>query len=175
MPMIAPIAAIIGTAIGVGGQIMAGQAQAKQGRQMQQAEDYNAQVSRQNAQAIQQSGKFEQDKAKRQQLLFTGRQRALTAASGVQFSGSPLDVMSDSIAESEMDMAAMRYNTDVASSRALDQADYSTQLGKNYNEMGKIGRMESYVKAGSTLLSEGANTAYRYKSAFKKPSLSLVE
>ena len=52
MPMIAPIAAIIGTAIGVGGQIMAGQAQAKQGRQMQQAEDYNAQVSRQNAQAI---------------------------------------------------------------------------------------------------------------------------
>lgn len=173
MPWIAAVAAIAGTAVSVGSQVMAGQAQAAQGRQMQKAEEMNALVSRNNAEAIRQSGQFEIDKQRRENARFIGTQRARIAGSGVKFSGSPLDLMSDTIAEQEMDIAATQYNTDIAAKRALNQADYSTMLGENYNKMGGIGQMESYVKAGSTLLTEGANTANKYFGAFKYKTPAL--
>jgi hypothetical protein len=97
--MIAPIAAIIGTAVTVGGGLMAANAQRQQGLEMQKAENYNAQVARQTAEATRVAGQFEVDKQRRENARFLGTQRARMAASGVTFSGSPLDVMSDTLAD----------------------------------------------------------------------------
>lgn len=160
-------AALIGTAAAVGGQVYSGQQQAAQGRQMAAAEGLNANIARQNAAAIEQSGAYEIEKQKMENRRFVGRQRALMAKSGVRFSGSPLDVMSDTIAGQEMDLASIRYNTNIAKSRANSQATYSDMLAGNYKTMGKVAQNESLFKAGTTLLTEGSNTAYTYRNAFK--------
>jgi hypothetical protein len=170
--MIAPIAAIIGTAVSVGGGLMAANAQVQQGRQMQQAENYNAAVARQTAEATRVAGQFEVDKQRRENARFLGTQRARMAASGVTFSGSPLDVMSDTIADMDMDIAAMRYSTDIGISRANSQANYNDFLGKSYAKQGGIAGNESLFKAGTTLLTSGADTAYKYRGAFKSPAMS---
>ena len=161
------IASLVGTGVAVAGQVMQGQAQAAQGRQMQAQENLNAMISDQNAKAIRQSGQFEADKQRRENIRLLGRQRALTAKSGVRFSGSPLDLMSDTIAEQELDLAALNFNTDIAARRATSQADYSRFLGSNYNEMGKIAGNESLFKAGTTLLTSGSEWANKYAGAFK--------
>ena len=174
--LLAVDAALIGTAAAIGGQMYSGQQQAAQGRQMAAQESLNANIGRQNAQAIQQSGQFDIDRQKRQQAQLIGRQRALTAKSGVRFSGSPLDVMSDTIAETELDMAVTRYNTDIASRRALSGAGYSDYLAGSYKTQGQVAQSESLWKAGSTLLTSGANISNKYGGAFKyKSNLSKSE
>ena len=165
--LIAADVAMLGAGIAAGGQVMSGQASAAQGRQMAAQEQLNAGIGRQNAQAIEQAGAFEADKQRIENRRLVGRQRALTAGSGVRFTGSPLDVMSDTIAMQEMDLASLRYNTEIAKRRALSGADYNDFLAGQYKEMGSIGQTEGYIKAGSTLLSEGANIANKYGGAFK--------
>ena len=161
------IASLVGIGTSVAGGIMSANAEAQRGRQMQQAEAYNAAVSRQQAEALQIQGNYEQEKAKDEQRRLVGRQRALVAATGVKFSGSPLDIMSDSIANSEMDMAVNRWNTQTAMNRANSQASYSDMLGSSYAKAGKIGQQEGWVKAGTTLLTGGADWANKYAGAFK--------
>jgi len=165
--LIAADVAMLGAGLAAGGQMYSGQQQAAQGRQMAAQESLNANIGRQNAVAIQQSGQFDIDRQKRQQAQLIGRQRALTAKSGVRFSGSPLDVMSDTIAETELDMAVTRYNTDIASRRALSGAGYSDFLAGSYKTQGQVAQSESLWKAGSTLLTSGANISNKYAGAFK--------
>jgi hypothetical protein len=174
MPFIAPIAAIAGLGISVAGGIMAANAQQQQGRQMQQAENYNAAVARQTAEATRVAGQFEVDKQRRENARFLGTQRARMAASGVTFSGSPLDVMSDTIADQELDLAALRYNTEIGAGRAMSQAGYSDFLGKSYAKQGAIAGNENLFKAGTTLLTSGANISNKYAGAFKyKPTMNV--
>ena len=101
------VASLVGLGTSVAGQIMGANAEAQRGRQMQQAEAYNAAVARQQAEALQIQGNYEQEKAKDEQRRLVSRQRALVAKSGAKFTGSPLDVISDTIANSEMDMAVI--------------------------------------------------------------------
>ena len=96
------------------------------------------------------------------------------AAIGVKFSGSPLDLMSDTIADQERDIAAMEYNTKIGVGRATSQAGYSDFLGKSYAKQGAIAGNESLFKAGTTLLTSGANIANKYAGAFKyKPTMKV--
>lgn len=164
---VAAVGSIAGTALAVGGGIMSANAQQQQGRQMQQAENYNAAVARQTAEATRVAGQFEVDKQRRENARFLGTQRARMAASGVTFSGSPLDVMSDTIADQEMDIAAMKYNTDIGIGRVNSQAGYNDFLGQSYAKQGAIAGNESLFKAGTTLLTSGANIANKYAGAFK--------
>lgn len=168
------IASLVGLGTTVAGQVMAGQAQERQGREMAAAERLNADIARQNAEAIRTAGAYEIEKAKDNQRRFVGRQRALIAKSGVKFSGSPLDTISDTIANFEMDNAITNYNTNIAASRAMSQANYSDYLANSYKTQGQISSNESLFKAGTTLLTSGSNWSNKYAGAFKyKPSLSI--
>lgn len=161
------IASLVGIGTSVAGGIMSSQAQRQQGQDMAMAEARNAAVANQTAEAIRVSGQYEADKQRRENAIFLGRQRALTAKSGVRFAGSPLDVMSDTIAQQELDLAALDYNTKVGMSRAKSQADYSNFLGSSYAQQGQIAGNESLFKAGTTLLTSGADWANKYAGAFK--------
>jgi len=125
-----------------------------QGKAMQSAEEMNAQVARQEAEAIRRATDFEIERRREEREKLLGRQRALYAKAGVKFSGSPLTVMIDTIADYEMDFAMLRYNSQIGISRTMSEAQYREQLGKSY-------LTESYIKAGTTLLSTGVNLAYQ--------------
>jgi len=161
------IASLVGLGVSVAGQIMGANAEAERGRAMQRTEAWNASMARQQAEALRIQGQYEQDKSKKEQQRLVGRQRALMAKSGVAFSGSPLDVMSETIADTEMDMAVNRWNTQVAMKRAESQASYHDFLGSSYAKAGQMGQREGYFKAGTTLLTGGTNWANKYAGAFK--------
>jgi hypothetical protein len=66
-----------------------------------------------------------------------------------------------------MYIAAMKYSPDIGIGRANSQANYSDFLGKSYAKQGAIAGNESLFKAGTTLLTSGANISNKYAGAFK--------
>lgn len=129
----------VGGVVGAIGQISAGNAAAAAGR-------YNAQVSDNNAQRIRAEAATEiQDKRRdvRRQL---GSIRAAYGASGIDFSGSPLDVLADSAFEGEWDVTKIRYKAEVA---AVDEENRANL----YRAGADASQTAGYIGAGSSLLS----------------------
>jgi hypothetical protein len=154
------------TIMQVGSQISTGISQSK-------AEQYNARVAESQAESARISGAFQSEVLKQQSKTELAQierakkktlstQRATYAKSGVRVNeGSPLDVMADTAAEYELDLATSRYNTQVgleslrydtetAVNRPTSEAEYRKNLAKQY-------KTSSYYQAGGTLLS-GATT-----------------
>ena len=149
--MVASVVAIAGAGIGAYGQYQAGQEQKKM---MQQ----QASVSEMEAAQIRASGKREADIIGQNQVLNEMRQRkqldkdvgsmvGAYSTRGVSVStGSPLDVIADSISNAELDIAigawnskvtadTALYNTRVAAQSKMSQASlqrqYGTSMAKN--------------------------------------------
>jgi len=146
----------------------------REGQTMSAAAKYNAQVAEMEAGAIQASGQFEQTALEKQSAFertsiarekakTLSTQRAAYAKSGVRIDvGSPLEVMADTAAQYELDLAANRYNlalgkerikyeTSVGVARSKSEQAYQSLMAKEYKRAG-------YWKAGSTLLT-GAGSA----------------
>ena len=168
MPAIAAGAALIGGGVQAVGQYQAGQDARKQA-------NYNAQIAQQEGWMIKHSGEREADIIGQNQVLNEYRQRkqqaydagAMTAGyagAGVKVgTGSPLNAMVDSLANSELEIAIGAWN-------AKTQADtvrYNAKMGmmnKNsqaemLKKYGQSAATNSLFQAGGTLLQSGS-TAY---------------
>lgn len=155
MMAVAATAAAVGTGVSAYGAYSAGQAQ-------KQASEINARNAEQQAIAIRQSADLDIQKQQKDQRRFVAQQRSLVAKSGVAFSGSPLDVIADSLADSELDMAITDYNARVGISQARSQSAYNTFMG---NQFAKTGTLQ----AGSTLLSGWGQTGMMIASNVNTP------
>jgi len=171
MPAITSVLAVAGL---VGGGISAfGQMQA--GQEEKQAQDYNAQILEQNAATeravaaretdiIKQNAVLNEYRARKSLAITTGEQTGSYAARGVSVgTGSPLDVMADSIANAtlEIDIAnwnaeneakATTYNAEIAAKNKESEA----RLRRLY---GKSAATNSMYSGLGTLLTSGT-TAY---------------
>jgi len=142
--------------------------QIREGQQMAAAEKYSARVAEAQAGVIKTSAAFEsetlrkqseieQAKVAREKAKMTSAQRATYAKAGVRIEeGTPLEVMADTAAQYELDLAAGRYNlatgletirygAETKQAQLAAEAEYRRQLAKSY-------KTASYLKAGSTLL-----------------------
>ena len=136
LPMVLMIA---GTAMSAIGTYQQSQTQAATAK-------YNAQVAAQQAEAVRRAGEFEAAKIAREKKQMLGRQKARYGKAGVlSFTGSPLEVMADTAAQYELDIAASRYNTQVGVSRYKYESTYQKGMAGRYATAG-------YIGAGSTLL-----------------------
>lgn len=125
---ILPIASIALSVIG--GFTQAG-AQAGQAKAEKQAAEYNAQVARNNATAATQQADYNAGRTREQALRSMGSQRAAYAKSGVDISGTALDVGLDSAVSVELDALAQQYQGKLATNRYLQEArlhDYEANL-----------------------------------------------
>jgi len=152
------VGSLVGTAISAFGQY-------KEGQDAAEASRYNASVTRQNAATqasmVEQSGALEASQQRRSTQRVVSSQRARYGASGVELTGSPLNVMIGTSAEGELDARIIEYNTKVKSSQILSQAasqaTYDEQLAKRYERSG-------LTNMGSTLLTSGSKFATSYLS-----------
>ena len=124
----------------------------KQGEQQQQALDYNASVERANAQ-----NQINASQATAQQQEQVGRRQmgdiaASFGAAGVDASGSPLAVLADQAANSELTRQITLYRGKIGAASSTNQAAIDTLEGQNAAQAG-------YLRAGGTLLSAGTNFA----------------
>ena len=142
-----------GIAEGVGG-IMSANSQ-------YDAAKYNASISQQNAELTRQGAALEEYKARKTLRKVSGTQRAGFAKAGIEFTGSPLDVMRDSIANAELDIATNRYNAEISAMGFESEAKQRLYLAKQDRQL-------AYAKSAISLLKSGAE--YGIKSNWGKQS-----
>jgi hypothetical protein len=145
----------------------------------------NAQMAERNAQAAEQQatqaiaeGEAEAERQRLETRRRLGSARAIYGASGVDVFGSPLDVLSESAAEGELDALILQYQ---GSRRAQDYltraADYrnravfSTAQGRLMSWEADQLLTQGYWNAGSTLLTAGIRFGDRY-SRTRAPTIS---
>ena len=156
-----PMALMIGgTAMKMIGDIKASQSQAA-------AQEYNAKVAMAQAEMTRRAGEFEiaglkqvgayeETKLKRAKGRMTSAQRARYAKAGVLLEGSPLEVIADTAAQYEMDIAANRYNMQLGITTAKYGAEVGVSKAKSEAQYLKQAagrtRTAGYWGAGRTLL-----------------------
>ena len=124
---------------------------------------------------LKRQSEFEQTKIKRAKGQAVSTQQAAFAKAGVRLDeGSPLEVMADTAAQFELDLAANRYNLGIGLEKtryeseaeqrrigygsAVKQAQLYSQAAWN-RQLAKASKTAAYLKAGSTLLSGGYSIA----------------
>jgi len=133
---------IAGTAMSAIGQIQQGNAAASaakanasltelQGREASITSEYNAAVSRANAEAIRTSADFDIARQRVAKETLRGAQVTRYAAGGVKLEGSPLDVLIDSAAQAELDIMITDFNAKTAQSQQEFAAQQSERAGRS--------------------------------------------
>ena len=125
------ILSLVGTGISAFGSL-------QEGKQIQQADEYNAQL------ALEQ-GEMDVFQIEKEEAGLTSTQKAAYAKAGVTLSGSPLEVMLQSATNFEMDKATAKYN---AESKA-NMLRYE----------GKVAKASGKFNAAKILMGSAVNTA----------------
>lgn len=149
---VAAVAAVASAVVSAAGAIYSGQQQKK-------AAEYNAAVQEQQAQAIEDKAKYDEEMHRERVRKILSTQRAMYGKSGIDTTGSPLLVMEDTFKQGEVDALAIRYGGDIQSAQARSAANLSRMQGKSL-------QTASYFQAGSSLLA-GAGQAAGYFSGGK--------
>ena len=147
----ATLAAIAGLA--AGGISAYGQYQS--GQQAEQAYNYNAQIARQEADLIKKGADLDEFRSRKQLRQVVGSQVAGYAASGVEFTGSPLDVIADTIANAELEIAISKFNAEMGARGKISEAGQMKRQGKQ-------ARTASQIQAASTLLATAGDYGSKY-------------
>jgi hypothetical protein len=146
LPVIALVAMGAGTALSAYSQYRQSQAQAD-------AQDFNAEVMRANAQTAQTKAAYEESQYRDKARRVLSMQRLGYAKAGVDIgSGSPLDFYLDQVKQAEKEALAIRYGGDVEATSWLNKASGS-EWGADQT------RSAGLLTAGSTIL-KGAGSMY---------------
>lgn len=143
MAFLPVVLAVAGTAMTAIGQI-------RQGQAAKAAADYNAQVANNNAIVAEQQSQSQAMVQGRRAMMQNGGLLANMAANGIEVGeGSPIDILSQSAANAEMDRQNIIYNGRVKAQSLRNQAQLDTFQGETAQSNG-------FMSAAGTLLSGGS-------------------
>lgn len=137
-----------GTAFTAAGQMQAGQAAKQQA-------NYNAAIQRQQAQQVLQNQKFQEYQQKKINKQKVSSQLAQIGKSGILMEGTPVALVSRTMAEQELDLLNKKYNADIKANE-LESAALLTEFEGSQIQKQKQGQ------AIGTLLSGGASFGTKY-------------
>ena len=98
-----------------------------------------------------QEAAYEADKQAQRIRRLNATQRAAYAASGINLSGSALDVMEDSTTQGEMDRLAILYGGDVEAANARNEATLSRFQGKSAAAAGQSAAFGTLLGGASSI------------------------
>ena len=124
----------------------------------QQVANRNALVKEQEAEAIKKQTEFDIAKFDQQFEQLTGTTKVATLKSGVELSGSALNILRYNAEQAEVQKDVMDYNSKVAQSQKMEEANFARIQGVIARREGKIAALGSYARAGSSLLNIGTAT-----------------
>ena len=135
--------------------IAAAQQQSALGKYNQQVQNRNALVKEQEAEAIKKQTEFDIAKFDQQFEQLTGTTKVATLKSGVELSGSALNILRYNAEQAEVQKDVMDYNSKVAQSQKMEEANFARIQGVIARREGKIAALGSYARAGESLLRIG--------------------
>ena len=125
------------------------------GKYNQQVANRNALVKEQEAEAIKKQTEFDIAKFDQQFEQLTGTTKVATLKSGVELSGSALNILRYNAEQAEVQKDVMDYNSKVAQSQKMEDANFARIQGVIARREGKIAALGSYARAGESLLRIG--------------------
>ena len=128
------------------------------GKYNQQVANRNALVKEQEAEAIKKQTEFDIAKFDQQFEQLTGTTKVATLKSGVELSGSALNILRYNAEQAEVQKDVMDYNSKVAQSQKMEEANFARIKGVIARREGKIAALGSYARAGESLLRIGQAT-----------------
>lgn len=144
MAAILPVLQVVGTVFGVISAI-------NQGRAQRDAANYNATIAMQNAGIARQDAAANAEQKRRETVLRLGAIRAAQGKSGGDAgTGSVLDVLGDTAAQSELERQDILYRGELAARGYTNTATLDMFQGKN-------AMRTAYGRAGSELLKGGVS------------------
>jgi len=159
---------ILSTVVGVTSAVSESKAQASAYENQANAADQNAKIAGKQAEISAQNG-AEQEKLMRQRgAAVAGSQKAGFAASGLDSAaGSPLDVLTDTYNQNELDALAIRKNSaNQVWGLQANQTNYNNQASAARSSA-KNAKTAGMIKAAGSVLS--GVTSYQDKFGKKKP------
>jgi hypothetical protein len=143
--------------------------------------NYNADRDEENAAQVRKKGEYDVELQKEKLRRLLGTQRLAFASSGVELSsGSPLEVMLQQTRDSELDIEATRYNTELEAKEYERKAWMGRYSALNTLKTGVATQDAGYSQAGATrtagtiaaagTILQGAGKAY---GAFSTPTKTV--
>lgn len=135
--------------------------QIQEGQQRAEAEEFNADVARQQAELVKTRGRLDILRQKKTAIAFRSTQEALYSKAGVVLTGSPLAVIEESAANAELDILLTEFNILTEAAGLVSEAQERERRARAERQMG-------YVRAGRTLLTTAATAALEFGVPKKK-------
>ena len=136
--------------------LQGGKAAKKVGAYNQKLYERDAAIQRQEKeQAWNFYEKFDKPRFERSAEEIRDQLKVSYLASGVTFSGTPIDAYIDQDYELKTDAEVMKYNAEAGKARAENAAKLSEAKGMLAQWEGKLAKRQSYFDAGQSLLTTG--------------------
>ena len=125
------------------------------GKYNQQIQNRNAQVAEQEAQQIQQQTEFDIARFDQQFAQLQGQTKTAILKSGVELSGSGLNVLRYNTEQAEIEKDILDYNSKVAQSKKIEEANFARMQGTIARQEGRAAAIGYYGKAATALAPYG--------------------
>ncbi len=132
--------------------IAAGKQAAALGKYNQSVQNRNALIKEQEAEAIEKQTEFDLARFDQQFRQVQGQTKVATLKSGVTLEGSALRIARYNIEQSKIQKNVMEYNSKVAQSQKMEDANFARIQGVIARREGKIAQLGYYASAGQSLL-----------------------
>ena len=136
--------------------IAAAQQMSALGKYNQSVQNRNARIKEQEAEAIKKQTEFDIDRFDQQFERLTGQTKVATLKSGVQLSGSALNILRYNAEQAEIQKDVMNYNSQVAQSQKIEEANFARIRGQIERRRSRIAQLGAYARAGESLLRIGS-------------------
>jgi len=128
------------------------------GKYNQSVQNRNALIKEQEAEAIKKQTEFDLARFDQQFERLTGQTKVATLKSGVEISGSALNILRYNAEQAEIQKDVMDYNSQVAQSQKIEEANFARIRGQIARREAKIAQLGAYARAGESLLRIGGVT-----------------
>ena len=132
--------------------IAAAQQASATGKYNQAVQERNATVSEQEAERLEQQKEFDLARFDQQFSQLQGETKTAILTSGAELSGSGLRVMRSNAEQAEIEKDILDYNSKVAQSQKLEQANFARMRGQMARMEAKSAQLGYYAQAGQSLM-----------------------
>ena len=122
------------------------------GKYNQSVQNRNALVKEQEAEAIKKQTEFDIAKFDQQFVQLQGQTKTAIYKSGVTLEGSGLRVMRYNAEQAEIEKNILDYNSKVAQSQKLEEANFARMSGQMARMEAKQAQLGYYAQAGQSLM-----------------------
>jgi len=121
-------------------------------------QDRNAQVFKQEGDAIEQQAEFDVAAFAKKFKKLQAEQKVATIKSGAELSGTYFKILKSNEREKILQDNIIRYNASIGKAKAYERANFATISGQVAKQQSRLAQIETVSRVGSTLLTMNTPT-----------------